>query len=65
MLDGFAVADALRQEDPEAFSTLTQVHWRYANTAKTTDYVWHSPMIVLDDQASSAKCALPTSCEGR
>lgn len=50
MLDGFAVAEALREEDPEAFATLTRVHWRYANTAKTTDYVWHSPMIVLDEQ---------------
>ncbi|MBY6111694.1 TauD/TfdA family dioxygenase [Halomonas sp. DP1Y21-3] len=50
MLDGFAVAEALREEDPGAFATLTRVHWRYANTAKTTDYVWHSPMIVLDEQ---------------
>ncbi|WP_192035620.1 TauD/TfdA family dioxygenase [Halomonas sp. YLGW01] len=48
MLDGFAVAEALREQYPEAFATLTRVRWRYANTAKTTDYVWHEPMIRLD-----------------
>ncbi|MBD3897969.1 TauD/TfdA family dioxygenase [Halomonas sp. ML-15] len=48
MLDGFAVAEALRQRDPEAFAILTRVHWCYANTAKTSDYVWYSPMIRLD-----------------
>ncbi|MFG6668662.1 TauD/TfdA family dioxygenase [Halomonas sp. HNIBRBA4712] len=45
MLDGFAVAEALRERDPNAFETLTRVHWCYANTAKVTDYVWYSPMI--------------------
>ncbi len=50
MLDGFAVAEALRERDPEAFATLTRVRWCYANTAKTTDYVWFSPMIRLDER---------------
>lgn len=48
MLDGFAVAEALRERDPKAFAALTRVRWCYANTAKTTDYVWYSPMIRLD-----------------
>ncbi|WP_458527273.1 TauD/TfdA family dioxygenase [Onishia taeanensis] len=48
MLDGFAVAEALREQYPEAWDTLTRVHWRYANIARTTDYVWHAPMIRLD-----------------
>ncbi|WP_016855604.1 TauD/TfdA family dioxygenase [Halomonas smyrnensis] len=48
MLDGFAVAEALRERDPEAFATLTRVRWCYANTARTTDYVWFEPMIRLD-----------------
>lgn len=48
MLDGFAVAEALRERDPEAFATLTRVRWCYANTARTTDYVWYAPMIRLD-----------------
>jgi len=48
MLDGFAIAEALRDHYPQAWATLTRVRWRYANTAKTTDYVWHEPMIRLD-----------------
>ncbi|MFG6137277.1 TauD/TfdA family dioxygenase [Halomonas sp. B23F22_10] len=48
MLDGFAVAEALRERDPEAFATLTRVRWCYANTARATDYVWFEPMIRLD-----------------
>lgn len=50
MMDGFAVAEALREEDPVAFATLTRVQWRFANTSRNSDYVWHSPMIVLDDR---------------
>lgn len=50
MLDGFAVAEALRERHPDTFTTLTQVRWCFANTAKTTDYVWYSPMIRLDER---------------
>lgn len=50
MADGFAIAEALREEHPQAFATLTRVKWCYANTAKVTDYVWFDPMIKLDDQ---------------
>ncbi|CAM4107082.1 TauD/TfdA family dioxygenase [Vreelandella rituensis] len=49
MLDGFAVAEALREHHPDAFTTLTRVRWCFANTAKTTDYVWYSPIIRLDE----------------
>lgn len=48
MLDGFAVAEALRQYHPEAYTTLTRARWRFANTSRSTDYVWHAPMIRLD-----------------
>ncbi|MEQ6887251.1 TauD/TfdA family dioxygenase [Halomonas sp. CS7] len=48
MLDGFAVVEALRDRHPEAWATLTRVRWCYANTAKTSDYVWFEPMIRLD-----------------
>lgn len=48
MMDGFAIAEALRQEEPEVFATLCQVRWSFANTAKATDYVWHEPVIRCD-----------------
>lgn len=50
MMDGFAIAEALREAHPEAFATLTRVKWCYANTARVTDYVWFDPMIKLDDR---------------
>lgn len=50
MLDGFAVAEALRERHPDAFYTLTRVRWCFANTARNTDYVWYSPMIRLDER---------------
>ncbi|MGM8932540.1 TauD/TfdA family dioxygenase [Salinicola halophyticus] len=52
MMDGFAVAEALRERHPEHFATLTRVRWCYANTAKTSDYVWFDPMIKLDAQGN-------------
>ncbi|MEG3114361.1 TauD/TfdA family dioxygenase [Salinicola sp. 4072] len=48
MMDGFAVAEALRDRHPDHFATLTRVRWCYANTARTSDYVWFDPMIKLD-----------------
>lgn len=50
MLDGFAVAEALREHHSEAFTTLTRVRWCFANTAKNTDYVWYSPIIRIDER---------------
>ncbi|WP_024950479.1 TauD/TfdA family dioxygenase [Cobetia crustatorum] len=47
MMDGFAIATAMKEEHPEAYATLTTIHWRYANTSRNTDHVWYSPMIVL------------------
>ena len=48
MVDGFAVANALREFDSEAYETLTTVPWNWANRSKTSDYRWASPMIVTD-----------------
>ena len=50
MLDGFAVAERLRQEHPEAWQTLTTQLWCFANTSRSTDYVWHAPIIELDER---------------
>ncbi len=52
MMDGFAMAEALRERHPEHFATLTRVRWCYANTARTTDHVWYAPMIKLDDDGN-------------
>ena len=47
-LDGFRVAEILRDEQPEHFEVLTTVPWRWANRSKVSDYRWASTPIVLD-----------------
>jgi gamma-butyrobetaine dioxygenase len=47
-LDGFRVAQILRDEHPDDFRVLTSVPWQWANRSKITDYRWSSTPIVLD-----------------
>jgi gamma-butyrobetaine dioxygenase len=47
-LDGFRVAEILRDEQPDDYRVLTSVAWRWANRSKVSDYRWSSPPIVLD-----------------
>ena len=47
-LDGFRLAEVLRDEHPEHFRTLTTVPWRWANRSPHSDYRWASTPIVLD-----------------
>jgi gamma-butyrobetaine dioxygenase len=47
-LDGFRVAEILRDEQPEHFAVLTTVPWRWANRSKVSDYRWSSTPIVVD-----------------
>ncbi len=47
-LDGFRVAEILRDEHPDDFRVLTTVPWRWANRSKVSDYRWSSTPIVLD-----------------
>jgi gamma-butyrobetaine dioxygenase len=47
-LDGFRVAEILRDEHPDDFRVLTTVPWRWANRSKVSDYRWSSPPIVVD-----------------
>ena len=47
-LDGFRVAEVLRDEHPDDFRVLTTVPWRWANRSKVSDYRWSSTPIVLD-----------------
>lgn len=45
MADGFAVANALRTEDPDAFDALTTLRWVFTNRHKDTDYRFSGPMV--------------------
>ncbi|WP_447553626.1 TauD/TfdA family dioxygenase [Vreelandella sp. EE22] len=52
MMDGFAIAQTLREEHPETFETLTTVRWCFANTSRSSDYVWHTPVIECDEHGA-------------
>ena len=47
-LDGFRVAEILRDEHPDDYAVLTSVPWQWANRSKVSDYRWASTPIVTD-----------------
>jgi gamma-butyrobetaine dioxygenase len=47
-VDGFAIAEALRQEAPEDFRILTTTPMEFWNRDSKTDYRWSGPLIALD-----------------
>jgi gamma-butyrobetaine dioxygenase len=49
MVDGFRVAEVLRDTDPKAFKILSTRNWMFSNRHRDTDYRWSGPIIVLGD----------------
>lgn len=47
-VDGFAIADALRREDPEAFLTLCETPVEFRNKDRHSDYRCLAPIIALN-----------------
>lgn len=47
-VDGFAIADALRHEDPEAFRGLCEIPVEFRNKDRHSDYRCLAPIIALD-----------------
>lgn len=47
-VDGFAIAQALRQEDPEAFRALCEIPVEFRNKDRHSDYRCLAPIIALD-----------------
>ncbi len=52
MVDGFAVAEALRESDPDAFAALSRLRWVFTNRHRDTDYRWSGPIIETDGQGT-------------
>lgn len=48
MADGFAVAEAIRAEDPDAFAALTTLPWVFTNRHRDTDYRCSGPLVETD-----------------
>ena len=47
-VDGFAIAEALREEDPEAFQSLCEIAVEFRNKDRHSDYRCLAPIIALD-----------------
>lgn len=48
MVDGFAVAEAVRTENPDAYQALTTLNWVFTNRHRDSDYRWSGPIIETD-----------------
>lgn len=49
MADGFAVAEAMRVEAPDAFEAITTLNWLFTNRHRETDYRFSGPIVELND----------------
>lgn len=49
MVDGFRVAEVIRDENPVAYANLTTTRWTYTNRSPQYDYRWSGRVIQLDD----------------
>ena len=48
LVDGFRLAERIRDEAPADYSILTTVPFQWANRSATSDYRWDSPIIVTN-----------------
>ncbi|GHD50865.1 gamma-butyrobetaine hydroxylase [Thalassobaculum fulvum] len=53
MVDGFRLAEHLAAEEPGTYRILSTERFTFQNRAKTSDYRWLSPVIVLDPATGS------------
>jgi gamma-butyrobetaine dioxygenase len=51
-VDGFAVAEQLRAEEPETFRLLSEVPLGFRFCDQVSDYVWHAPALVVDEHGA-------------
>ena len=51
-VDGFAVAEQLRAEEPETFRLLSTTPLGFRFCDAVSDYVWHAPALVLDEHGA-------------
>jgi gamma-butyrobetaine dioxygenase len=51
-VDGFAVAEQLRAEEPATFHLLAETPLGFRFCDQVSDYAWHAPALVLDGQGA-------------
>ena len=52
LVDGFHIAEIIRNEHESEFRTLTEIPLAFRNVATQTDFRWTAPVISLDDDGS-------------
>ena len=63
-VDGFAIAHALRQEDPEAFRALCEIPVEFRNKDRHSDYRCQAPIIALDASGQVAEIRMANFLRG-
>ncbi|MBK5527123.1 gamma-butyrobetaine dioxygenase [Pseudomonas sp. TH08] len=63
-VDGFAIADALRQEDPESFKDLCEIPVEFRNKDRHSDYRCLAPVIALDTLGRVAEIRMANFLRG-
>jgi gamma-butyrobetaine dioxygenase len=63
-VDGFAIANALREEDPEAFKALCEIPVEFRNKDRHSDYRRLAPIIALDALGDVAEIRMANFLRG-
>lgn len=63
-VDGFAIADALRREDPDAFRALCEIPVEFRNKDRHSDYRCLAPIIALDTLGEVAEIRMANFLRG-
>jgi gamma-butyrobetaine dioxygenase len=58
LVDGFRLADEVKNTRPDLYLTLCTVPWDWSNRAKTSDYRFTSPILVTDTQGTVTEIRL-------
>jgi gamma-butyrobetaine dioxygenase len=58
LVDGFRLADEVKNTRPDLYETLCTIPWDWANRAKTSDYRFTSPILVTNTQGTVTEVRL-------
>ncbi len=50
MVDGFKIAEVIRDEDRDLFAALTDLNWLFSNRHPDSDFRWSGPIVETDPQ---------------
>jgi len=63
-VDGYAIADHLRQTDAALWRAITEIEWTFTNRSPVSDYRWRAPLVVLGGDGNPAEIRATTFLRG-